>query len=195
MEFDKILSREINGETIEYGILEGNEKLLFIKSGKGGSYRGYNDKYLRFAAFSRGMNGCSVICSSNPMECKSSYAEDISVICEYIAQKGFTEAELYLMGNSDGCFKVLEIAANVNAAKTVIINMPLMINFYRTKEKIKSLPCKDIAFVYGDKDPSNIYLDYLRSLPFGKFVTLENTAHNISLDEKETAIMAELLFS
>lgn len=194
MDFDKTLSRDSYGTKIEYGILYGSEKILFVKSGNGGTYCGRDGKYLRFAEFVRNTYGCSVICASNPLESRISYGDDMSVICEYIASRKFTEPELYLLGNSDGCFKVIDISSTVQAAKTVIINMPLMINFYKTKEKIKSLPSKDIIFVYGEHDPSQIYLDYLKTLPFGEFVILQNTAHKIAFDEKQSQIIAELLF-
>lgn len=194
MDFDILIEKNIRECNIEYGVIKGNEKIVFIKSGNGGSYRGYNDKYLLFAEYLHSLNGCSVICASNPIESRSSYDEDLSVICEYILKEGFTEAELYLFGNSDGCFRVLELAEHLRVCKTVIVNMPLMINFYRTKEKLKRMEDAGIVFVYGEHDPSYEYLGYIKTLDFCKFVTLENTSHRITITDELKKLFAELIF-
>ena len=47
--YGKILSSAVGGEKIQYGILFGNEKIVFIKAGAGGNIRGYQDKYLKMA--------------------------------------------------------------------------------------------------------------------------------------------------
>ena len=40
---------KVDDEKIKYGILFGNEKIVFIKVGADGNIRGYQDKYLKMA--------------------------------------------------------------------------------------------------------------------------------------------------
>lgn len=49
LKYDKILGITVGDEKIKYGILYGNEKIVFIKAGADGSIRGYQDKYLKIA--------------------------------------------------------------------------------------------------------------------------------------------------
>ena len=37
MDFDKTVSTVIDGHTLEYGVINGNENIFFIKCGAGGS--------------------------------------------------------------------------------------------------------------------------------------------------------------
>ena len=49
LKYDEVLIKKIRYEKIKYGILYGNEKIVFIKAGADGSIRGYQDKYLKIA--------------------------------------------------------------------------------------------------------------------------------------------------
>ena len=51
---------------IEYGVILGNEKIVFIKCGLLGSLRGYHDKYLKVAKELNKEYGYTVVCSTNP---------------------------------------------------------------------------------------------------------------------------------
>jgi hypothetical protein len=186
MDFDFILEREAAGEKIEYGVLRGGENTVFIKAGRGGTYRGENDKYLRFALFLREKYGASVVCSSNPEACRGSWDADVSVLREF-------GGELYLWGTSDGGFKCIDVAEKLCFCKAVLTNMPLMINFYKTKERLKKIPSGRIAFVYGEQDPSFKYIPFLFSLGC-KLVTLAGAGHCLDITEEERELFGKLLF-
>ena len=65
--FDKEIKKEFKDiAIIEYGIVEGNNTIVFIKAGQNGSLYGYQNKYVRMANNLNKKYGCSVICSSNP---------------------------------------------------------------------------------------------------------------------------------
>lgn len=66
MNFDRILSKTVDYEKIKYGILFGNEKIVFIKVGAFGKIDGHKDKYIRMAHRIHDRIGATVICSSNP---------------------------------------------------------------------------------------------------------------------------------
>ncbi len=187
MDFDIVFSREAEGVKIEYGFLGGGADTVFVKAGRGGTYRGEEDKYLRFAAFLRGKYGVSVMCASNPEDSRSSHGADASVLYE------LARGDVYLWGTSDGAFKCIDIAENVNFRKAVLVNMPLMINFYKNKERLKKLPSGHIAFVYGERDASMKFTPFLSSLACG-LVTLAGAGHSLAMTEEECAIFGKLLF-
>ncbi len=66
LRYDTILSISIGDEKIKYGIIYGNEKIVFIKVGTDGSIRGYQDKYLRMSHRVHDRISATVICASNP---------------------------------------------------------------------------------------------------------------------------------
>ncbi len=187
MDFDFVLEREASGAKIEYGILRGGENTVFIKAGRGGTYRGEHDKYLRFALFLREKYGASVVCASNPEACRGSWDADVSVLRE------FCGGELYLWGTSDGGFKCIDVAEKLCFCKAVLTNMPLMINFYKTKERLKKFPSGRIAFVYGEQDLSFKYIPFLFSLGC-KLVTLAGAGHCLDITEEERELFGKLLF-
>ena len=50
LKFDKIVKSNLEDiAVIEYGIIEGNNTIVFIKSGQNGSIYGYNNKYIKMA--------------------------------------------------------------------------------------------------------------------------------------------------
>ena len=46
-DFDEIIELPFNGETIQYGIVNGSNTIVFIKVGANGSMYGYENKYLQ----------------------------------------------------------------------------------------------------------------------------------------------------
>ena len=79
--FDRIVEKN----NTEYGIINGDSKLFFIKVGNGGSIYGYENRYLRMAEKIHNDHGYSVLVSGNPVEIsiKDSIALDIEFIKEY----------------------------------------------------------------------------------------------------------------
>lgn len=187
MDFDLILERDAAGVKIEYGILEGGKSVVFIKAGSGGTYRGEGEKYLRFAEYLRGKYGVSVVCASNPEECRSSFAADASVLSRFYG------GELYLWGTSNGAFKCLDLAETLGFCKAVLVNMPLMINFYKNKERLKKLPSGRIAFAYGENDASMRFTPFLASLGC-ELVSLSGAGHTLDITEEERELFGKLLF-
>ncbi len=162
MNFDSIKTLLLpDGGTVKYGIINGNETIVFIKAGAGGSYLGHENKYLCIAHMLHKKNGCTVICASNPT--KDSFEKaDAEVIRETIsAAEG--KAKLYYIGASNGAVQGLTAAAKLfDFKRLLLINMPLMINFHKTKAALAAVKA-DVIFVYGEKDPSHPYVPFLQN--------------------------------
>ena len=59
---------ELSKEKFNYHFVLGNEKIVFIKAGAGGSERGYEDKYIKMADRIHERSGATVITASNPID-------------------------------------------------------------------------------------------------------------------------------
>lgn len=158
LKFDRVLQTE----GTHYGILTGNTRIVFIKTGLGGNEFGREDKYLKMACRLRKRYGCSVIVASNPDDRQDHVARDIQAIEQYAEQAGMDTQQVLFFGNSNGCIKGLAMAnAGMHFEKMVLVNMPLMINFHKTKRYLSDLSQTEIIAVYGERDPSYSYLPFL----------------------------------
>ena len=181
---EKTVIRE-DGLKIGYGLIHGNDRIVIIKAGAGGSYTGFEEKYLRIAHRLREAHGCTVLCLSNYAN-DSFERGDAAVIRELIAEMG-GEVELYYIGNSNGSTQGLLTATKYFAfRRMVLVNMPLMLNFHRIKEALTRADT-EIRFVYGEKDPSISYVPFLRNasskegnLARAEIVTVGGADHNFA---------------
>ncbi len=165
MEFDMTLQQtDANGVMSDYGILRGSEQIVFIKSGRGGSHVGEEEKYLKMAHRLRNALGCSVICASNPTDSSPDVDTDRRVIESYAAESALNGFSLSLIGSSNGAYRILHLATALPQTRRVLcINMPLMINYHKSAKQIASLPTVEKTFVYGTRDPSCSYLPILEA--------------------------------
>ncbi|MBO7196927.1 MAG: hypothetical protein J6V80_06370 [Clostridia bacterium] len=167
MQFDYIY---MSGPNYTYGFIQGNEKIVFIKPGLGSDCFGYENKYLKIAHNLNSKYGVSVICASNPHDNKSHVDVDKHAIEQYVSENNFSSPQLCFFGASNGGIKGLQL--NVDACrfeKMVLVNMPLMINYHKTKNMIQSASQTEILAVYGERDPSVSYVPYIE----GKYDNLK----------------------
>lgn len=189
MDFDStIFKLSQNGKRIDYGIMQGNEKIVFIKSGAGSDYKGYQDKYVKMALRLHARGGYTVISASNPGTNESTFDVDKAVIEEYIIERGFKKYELNLVGASNGAYQNVFLANQLNnVKKTLNINMPLMINFQKAMSMLLKLGETEKIFVYGTADPSADYIPFLETMkmPNFKVVCINGADHQFigMLDE------------
>ena len=169
-DFDEVIKKE----GIEYGIIHGNETIVFIKAGAGGSYRGYDDKYLNMAIALYERDGATVICASNPSDALS-IKYDEAILRELINKE--TKAPVNFIGVSRGAYLGVHLSQRFKFDKLLLINMPLMINFHKT---IKHLKGKNVEFVFGTKDPSARFVPFLILKGYDDIVMIEGADHNFT---------------
>ena len=99
-EFDEIINSKFNEKiVIDYGIMEGNNKIIFIKSGQDGTIYGYQNKYLNIAYTINKKYGYTVICSSNPFDGTNPLDNAMNVIEKYCSKNNYKNYEIYYMGH------------------------------------------------------------------------------------------------
>ena len=187
--FDKEIDYGYDSVAVRYGIKYGNEKLVFVKAGLGGGIPGYCEKYLKIAERLNGKYGCTVICASNPTEIRDQTAIDKFAIDEAVRELGVSSYETYFFGHSNGGVKGLELArAGISFKKMILVNMPLMINMFKTKDMISKIPNTMVTLVYGSLDPSVPYIPFFD----GKFQNVSVTVFS-GTDHNFSGILSEFI--
>ena len=195
-DFDLRVKRKFNDVEIEYGILQGNSNILFIKPGLNGSLYGYNNKYLTIANLINQKYGSTVICSTNPHGNKKFNQLDDAIIFidEYTKEENINNYKIYYMGNSNGgmiACKKAHLYPQID--KMLIINAPLMFNCDLITSGLKKFDQTSVSLIYGSLDPSinNIGLfDYLDNKKVTYYI-IYGQDHNFSNDMNEFIQLAE----
>lgn len=187
LKFDKeIHSKFEDIAIIDYGIVEGNNIIVFIKAGQNGSLYGYQNKYIKMAKRLNQKYGCSVICSSNPFDGNNPLDNAMEVIEDYA--KKFDDYKIYYLGYSNGALIGAWFGIKYPKIKRMaLVNGPLMYNLHKTKEGALSFNGESINFIYGEHDQSTPYLELLKSIENDKIKIFveEGQDHHFSKSEEE----------
>jgi len=197
MDFDLTHTERLPGDiALEYGVFSGSERVVLIKSGRGGSFRGDHDKYLRMARHLSRDRGYFVICSSNPVECEQTFDADKRFIEFCAMQMEWSDFSLSLIGNSNGAYQNLFLAKQMpQTQKILCINMPLMVNYHRSAAMLRSMGDVEKTLVYGTHDPSVSYLPFLERWELSRFriVRVEGADHNFDGRLEDFLALADLI--
>lgn len=179
----------------DYRVILGNEKIVFIKGGAGSSVRGYQDKYLKMAEKVHERLGATVICASNP-EDSICEAPDEYEIRWVVANRGFSNFELYFVGTSDGAYENLKLASKFpETVKFLGVNSSY-IDFENFEEKLENLPEVEKILVYGTNDEDYDEVAQLKNsnIENFKFLSVEGADHSFSGMLKEFIALVEFLY-
>ena len=200
--YDKCTSKTIGGEKIKYGIVRGNEKIVFIKTGADGNIKGYQDKYLKMAHRIHQRLGATVICASNPwVDHQVQQVPDIRTISQVATDCGFTDYAVYLVGISDGAYNNLLLAQAVPQVRKLLnINTsPKMRNnksdLQDLGNRLQQLASIHKTLVYGTEDEEYCYVPYLKALDCDnlEILTVEGADHEFKGMVDEFIALIDLL--
>ena len=194
--YDKIAKENVNGEIIEYGLVHGNEKIVFIKTGVDGNIKGYQDKYPKMAHRIHQRLGATVICASNPdAEYAAQEVADKDMIAKVAVDCGFANYEVYFVGTSDGGYQNLRLAQQMpHARKFLGINASL-IDIDDLMSRLQKLPCVSKTLVYGTKDEAYRYTPALQAMVCDnlEIITVEGANHEFKGMVDEFIALIDLL--
>ena len=149
--YDKVIGKQ-------FGIIQGEKYLVFIKTGKGGSIEGFKNKYLNICDFLFKKYGYTFVVSANPKDSVCDLEEEIKCIDTYVGDY----KEIFFVGISNGAFIGAAQCRKIEKIKNaVLINAPLMINFHKIKEGAQKFRGDNMYFLYGEEDPSFRYIEIL----------------------------------
>jgi hypothetical protein len=149
--FDRIVTRTFDGGAAEYGILDGNDTVVFIKTEAGCSPLG-EDKYFKLAKRLHDIRGATVVCAANL--CAGAFQKaDADILREIVAAKD-GKAELFFIGVCEGALDGLYHATQrFTFERILLVNLPLLLEIQRTKAALLRIP-SEIRFVFGEKEPA-----------------------------------------
>ena len=181
--FDKTVTLIQSGKEIEYGVIDGNNTIIFIKSGMEGSCYGFKNKYVKIGRLLNERHGCSIISSSNPLGYQTDFAAEMSFIQEYAIKHNLEDYKVYYLGHSNGAaLGIINAYRFSEIKKLVCINAPLMMNPQQLIQGIKAFNSEKMYLVYGSKDPSFDMVNLYSELESEKieFVRIKNADHNFA---------------
>ena len=175
--YDKVIGKQ-------FGIIKGERNIVFIKTGRGGTIEGFENKYLNICDFLFEKYGYTFIVSANPKDSVCDLEEEIKCISKYVGDY----KEIFFVGISNGASIGAAQCRKIEKIKNaVLINAPLMINFHKIKEGAKKFRGDSMYFLYGEEDPSFRYIEILSSIKNNacKYKIIKGEGHDFS---KETLI-------
>lgn len=181
--FDRTIIETQKDKEIEYGIIEGNNTIVFIKAGMEGSCYGYENKYVRIGRLLNEKHGCSIISSSNPLGLHTDFAAEMDFVRNYTKQQNMENFQVYFVGHSNGAdLGIINAWQFPEIKKLVCINAPLIMNPHLLIQGIKEFSGEKMNLVYGSKDPSFDMVKLYSELESEKidFVRVKNADHNFT---------------
>ena len=194
--YDKCTSKTIGGEKIKYGIVRGNEKIVFIKTGADGNILGYQNKYPRMAHRIHQRLGATVICSSNPdAEYAAQEVADKDMIAKVAVDCGFANYEVYFVGTSDGGYQNLRLAQQMPQARKFLGINASLIDIDDLMSRLQKLPRVSKTLVYGTKDEAYRYTPALQAMVCDnlEIITVEGANHEFTDMVNEFIALIDLL--
>ena len=182
LDYDKTIRKTVAGEKVNYGIICGNNKIVFIKVGADGSIRGYQDKYLKMAHRVHDRLGATVVCASNPYIEHGHLGADQSMISKVAAECGFSDYEVYFVGTSDGGYHNLLLAQQVpHTVKLLGIN-PSLSTTDDLIEQLRKIAQVKKVLVYGTEDEDFECVPLLQALGCEnlEILTVEGADHEFT---------------
>lgn len=187
LKFDKIVKSNLEDiTTIEYGIIEGNNTIVFIKSGQNGSIYGYNNKYIKMAKRLNKKYKCTVICSSNPFDGNNPLDNAFTVIEKYTSK--FEDYKVYYLGFSNGALIGAYFGINYPKIKRMLlVNMPLIYDINLIKNNLNNFNNEKVTIVYGSLDYSINLLENIKDIKSNglDIKVILNEDHYFSKDEED----------
>ena len=193
LKFDKIVKSNLEDiAVIEYGIIEGNNTIVFIKSGQNGSIYGYNKKYIKMAKRLNKKYKCTVICSSNPFDGNNPLDNAFTVIEKYTSK--FEDYKVYYLGFSNGALIGAYFGINYPKIKRMLlVNMPLIYDINLIKNNLNNFNNEKVTIVYGSLDYSINLLENIKDIKSNRvdIKVILNEDHYFSKDEEDFYSLTE----
>ena len=163
MEYDDFLS--FRG--VEFGLMKGENGLLIVKTGSGGNIYGRDNKYVTLASRIAGSHKFSVMVSDNPLEIApdENMSITMAVASDYASSLNDGSPIYYFGVSKGGQYGAMYGYRYPFVEKWLILNVPLMINWHKSRAGLMKMPTTQMATVaFGEKDPSYPYSELIDRL-------------------------------
>ena len=181
MEYDAFLS--FHG--IKFGLMEGTDGLLVVKTGSGGTIYGCDNKYFTLASRIVKHHKFSVMVSDNPLEIApdDNMSITMSVASDYLSSQNAGIPVSYFGVSKGGQYGAMYGYRYPFVQKWLLLNMPIIINWHKSRAGLMKMSSKQqVTMVFGERDPSYAYaelIDLMRKENI-KRVMIPAADHNFS---------------
>lgn len=195
MPFDKIVNKTQDGVSIRYGVVDGNDTIVLIKSGYGGSYDGYDHKYERMAQRIHAARGYSVITADNPEDLDHSHQTDRAVIEQYANRRGFDRYTVCFAAHSDGWEQIIRIAKGMPQTAQLLGINPSPIDDEAMMADLHALPQAEKTVVFGTQDDDFYLAGKLEAagIPRLRMIPVEGADHDFTHRLEDFIALIDLL--
>lgn len=195
MAFDEIWQKAQEGIPLRYGVVDGNDTIVLIKSGCGGSCDGYAHKYERMARRIHAARGYSVITADNPEDLDHSHQTDRAVIEEYAAQRGFADYTVCFVAHSDGWEQIIRAAKKIPQTRRLLGINPSPIDDEAMMADLRALPKVEKTVVFGTQDDDFYLAGKLEAadIPRLRIITVEGADHDFTHRLEDFIALIDLL--
>lgn len=181
--YDEINIVNQGGTDITYGIIHGNNTIVFIKTGMKGSIYGYQNKYLKISKELNNNHNCTVIVSSNPNGLYDDFENEMKSLKAYAYYHKWSDYQIYYMGHSIGAtLGIVNAHKYPEIKKLLCINAPLNINSHLLTDEIQKFSGEKITMIYGSKDPDCNMIKLFSKLKSDNtdFTIIQGVDHNFT---------------
>jgi hypothetical protein len=194
-DYNEIINKTVEGKKVKYGIIHGNEKIVFIKKGADGNPKTFKSKYLKMAYRVHDRLGATVICATNPETENNQVSQDYDTISFVISKNNFTNYEVYLFGASDGAYHNLILGTKIPQTVKFVGVSTSRIGIEDFKNKISDLSDVKKILVYGTKDYERDIIPSLNDLWCDnlKLITVPEANHEFTGMTDEFIELIDLL--
>lgn len=171
----------------QFGIIKGKRNIIFIKTGRGGTIEGFENKYLNICSLLFEKYGYTFVVCANPKDSVCDLEEEIKCISKYVGDY----KEIFFVGISNGASLGAYQSSKIKSIKNaLLINAPLMINFHKIKKGAEEFSGDRMYFLYGEDDPSFNYIEILNCInnTACKYKVIKGEGHDFSKE----SLIAEL---
>ena len=170
---------------VNFGLVEGTNGLLIVKTGSGGTIYGRNNKYLSLASRITEQRNFSVMISDNPLEIApdENMSITMAMASDYTSSLNVDIPVSYFGVSKGGQYGAMYGYRYPFVQKWLLLNMPIMINWHKSRAGLMKMSSKQqVTMVFGERDPSYAYaelIDLMRKENI-KRVMIPAADHNFS---------------
>ncbi len=180
---------------MDVGAIYGKQGILLIKTGAGGSIHGRDDKYLHLARYAHDMHGfASFTVTTSPLPQVDTEMEHAMEIVTRYREYLSRMVPVYFFGMSKGALEGATCLCCYGfVSRALLINMPLMINWHKSKAGIEQFTGESITAVFSTHDPSYRYSKIMQCIKNdrGRLYIDEGKGHTYDGDEARLIELSE----
>ncbi len=174
----------------EIGIIPGSKTCVFIKLERGTTIYGTAGKNINLANEIFVEYGYTVCVCASPQEGESPLKKNIVQLTRTLPQID----RIIFIGNDHGALVGAQQAYECELiTDMLLINGPIMVNWYKTKTGIEKFTGGEVMLVYGEEDPSYKCFDLLNTIKSSKVskFSVPNADHGFTgLEDKLDELIA-----